>query len=320
VKDFDGDLMRRSLRMAREEADEEGAARRKARFEASIAKMETDPAERARIDSIAAAVGIADKADNSGPVAPRKVPTSGLARIMKHGLRRPCWTPKQRKLATRVGDFPTWLGGGGDTGLLAQMPEERARFGQSATTKVPAPAGTTKQKLGKRGRRLGQLLAIVIAAVIGLAGVVTAQLLSQGQPPSASVVTVLMAEEAAAAVAHRPADAIRLYVSTAFVRDAACLTLSQSHTWYGRDQILQRYQQLGAFSWLKHLNAEVSFTPDNAQATSATATAQTAGFIEPSPTSPTGQYIHGNEVWTFIRVNGKWLISSFIYNVCLAPG
>jgi len=125
-----------------------------------------------------------------------------------------------------------------------------------------------------------------------------------------------MAEEAAASLAHRPADAIRLYVSTAFVRDDACLTHSQSQTWSGRNQILERYQHLPGFSSLEHLNAEVTFTPDNAQATSATATAQTAGFIEPSSTSPAGQAIHGNEVWTFIRVKGKWLIDSFIYNVC----
>jgi len=130
-----------------------------------------------------------------------------------------------------------------------------------------------------------------------------------------------MADEAAASVAHRPADAIRLYVSTAFMRDDACGKPSQSQTWYGRAQILQRYQHLGAFSWLKHSNAEVSFTPDTAQATSATARAQTAGFLKPSPTLPAGEEIHGNEVWTFNRVNGKWLISSFIYNTaCLAPG
>jgi hypothetical protein len=140
-------------------------------------------------------------------------------------------------------------------------------------------------------------------------------------PPSASVVTVLMADEAAASVAHRPADAIGLYVSTAFVRDDACGKPSQSTTWYGRAKILQRYQQLGAFKWLQHQNAEVSFTPDTAQATSATARAQTAGFLKPSSTLPAGLELHGNEVWTFIRVNGKWLISSFIYNTaCLVPG
>lgn len=140
-------------------------------------------------------------------------------------------------------------------------------------------------------------------------------------PPSASVVTTLITKEAAAAVAGRPADAIVLYAPTAFVSDAACLTHGQSRTWSGRDQILQRYLHLGAFSWLRHVDPEVTFTPNNALATSATATAQTAGFIKPSATLPTGLYIHGNERWTFIRVAGQWLIKSFTYNVCFpAPG
>jgi len=213
----------------------------------------------------------------------------------------------------------------------------------------------------RRERRLGGPQAIVIAAVITavigpLAVVVITHLLAQGPskpgptqtptpaptnsarpganrpssppnsasptgPPSASVVTVLMTEEAAASLEHRPADAVRLYVPTAFVRDDACGKPNQSTTWYGQAQILQRYQQLGAFKWLQHQNAEVSFTPDNAQAASATATAQTAGFLEPSSTLPAGLELHGNERWTFIRVNGKWLISSFIYNTaCLAQG
>jgi hypothetical protein len=215
-------------------------------------------------------------------------------------------------------------------------------------------------ELGTRKRKHGKLkgpLAIVIAAVIGLIaaliGVLVPHLWSTPEsaqtptptptksatptthptptptkstppptgPPSASVVTVLMTEEAAAAVAHRPADAIRLYVPTAFVRDDACGKPNQSTTWSGQHGILQRYQQLGAFSWLRHQNAEVSFTPDNAQAASATATAQTAGFLKPSSTLPAGLDLHGNERWTFIRVNGKWLISSFVYNTaCLAPG
>jgi len=214
--------------------------------------------------------------------------------------------------------------------------------------------------MGKRGKRGGPLiaaiigaLAVIIAAIIGLIGVLinrspptpgTAQISAPAPtnsatpsthppsspptsapsptgPPPTSVVTVLMADEATASLKHRPADAVRLYVSTAFVRDDACGKPNQSTTWYGQHRILQRYQQLGAFSWLQHQNAEVSFTPDNAQAASATATAETAGFLEPSATLPAGLDLHGNEVWTFIRVNGKWLIRSFIYNTaCLEPG
>ncbi len=212
-----------------------------------------------------------------------------------------------------------------------------------------AELGTRKRKR----RKLKGPLAIVIAAVIGLIGVLvphpwstpgsaqtptptptksatptthptptpTHSARPPTGPPPASVVTVLMAEEATASLEHRPADAIRLYVSTAFVRDDACGKPDQSTTWSGQHQILQRYQQLGAFSWLRHQNAEVSFTPANAQAASATATAQTAGFLKPSPTLPAGLELHGNERWTFIQVNGKWLISSFVYNTaCLAPG
>jgi hypothetical protein len=70
VNHIDVDLVRRSLATAGEEADEKETARRKARFEASIAALEADPEERARIDSIAASVGLepaesSDDADNA---------------------------------------------------------------------------------------------------------------------------------------------------------------------------------------------------------------------------------------------------------------
>ena len=45
VNDFDGDLVRRSLATAGEEADGRGAVRRKARFEASTAKLSRGRAE-----------------------------------------------------------------------------------------------------------------------------------------------------------------------------------------------------------------------------------------------------------------------------------
>jgi hypothetical protein len=139
--------------------------------------------------------------------------------------------------------------------------------------------------------------------------------------PHASVVTVLMAQEATAATAAHAADAIRLYAATAFVRNAGCLTADgSSYTWQGLDQILQRYIQLPQFASLRHVDAQVRFIPDNERATKATATAQTVGFIKPSPSFPEGQSIHGNEAWTFICVNRKWLISSFTYNECVPPG
>jgi chromate transport protein ChrA len=131
VNDFDGDLIRRSLATAGEEADEKGAAQRKSRFEASIAKMETDPAERDRIDSIAAAAGIPDRVGNAGPSTAYRMAAGGITRILKHRPGRRHQPPKLQRRATRVGDFLAWLGGG-DTALLAKIPGERTRFGQMA--------------------------------------------------------------------------------------------------------------------------------------------------------------------------------------------
>src|SRR4051812_31450641 len=59
------DLVKRSLATPGEEANESGAARRKARLMASISSLKTNPAERARIESIAVDVGIADRAGNA---------------------------------------------------------------------------------------------------------------------------------------------------------------------------------------------------------------------------------------------------------------
>lgn len=65
MNEFYGDVVRRSLASAGEGTDKEGAARRQARFEASIAELEKDPGVRDRIDGIAAAVGIVDQAEAS---------------------------------------------------------------------------------------------------------------------------------------------------------------------------------------------------------------------------------------------------------------
>lgn len=89
-----------------------------------------------------------------------------------------------------------------------------------------------------------------------------------------------------------------------------------SQTWRGLGQIRARYHALARFTWLRHFDAEVEWMPDNSRATRAIVRAQTAGVIAPSAGSPKAQYIHGDEVWAFARLGGKWLITSFTYNVC----
>jgi len=135
-------------------------------------------------------------------------------------------------------------------------------------------------------------------------------------PPPDSVVTVLMNEDVVAATTKNLAIVLQIYAPDAFVKDAACQSPGQSTTWRGLGPIKARYRALPGFASLGHEFAQVRFTPDTSRAATATATAQTVGFIKPSATSPTGQYIHGDEVWTFARTGGRWLITSFTYNVC----
>lgn len=139
---------------------------------------------------------------------------------------------------------------------------------------------------------------------------------SVGPPPPASVVTVQMMKEAAAARARKPADVIGLYARNAVIRDAACGIGERPQTWRGLGQILQRYLTLPAFSSLRHVDVHVTFTPDSALATSATATARTAGITAPSARFPHGIKLGGTESWVFINANGIWLIRSFAYDLC----
>lgn len=163
--------------------------------------------------------------------------------------------------------------------------------------------------------------AVVIALTIGLLGTpaqrpTRSPTASPSHPPPPSVVTVLMTEEGAATTTRNLAIVGRIYAPGAFVRDAACRSPGHSVTWRGLVQIRARYRALASFAFLRHEFPRVHFIPDNSRAVRATATAQTAGRIRPSRTSPAGRYMRGGEVWTFARISGRWLVTSFTYDVC----
>lgn len=159
-----------------------------------------------------------------------------------------------------------------------------------------------------------------IRGVLGRSGIVMVSVKQPaGPPPSPSAVTSLMSKEATDAETHNTAAALSLYASTAFVKDAACLTHGSSTTWRGLKAIKARYKGLPAFSALQHKFPQVQFMPPDSLARTARATAQTVGILAPSATSPLPQYVRGNELWTFALINGKWLITSFTYNVCYSP-
>lgn len=136
------------------------------------------------------------------------------------------------------------------------------------------------------------------------------------RPPPPSTVTQLVIEEARAATTHDIGLVAKIYAPRALIENASCDLPSSQQSWSGLASIEARYQNLGGFSGLRHAHARVTFTPDSGRARRATATAQTVGFFQPAGPASTLVPLHGYEVWTFARVNGRWLVTSFIYDLC----
>ena len=148
----------------------------------------------------------------------------------------------------------------------------------------------------------------IVGALVGLAIPWAAHQLF-GPPPD-RIVLRIMDQEVQFAKNHRGDQAVKLYAPNAVVVDAGCQTPGVGTVYRGADAIRQRYEALPSFANLSHVNAQISWIPSNNSATRATATAETVGVI--SPATP----IRGYEQWEFALFAGKWLITSFTYNLC----
>jgi hypothetical protein len=137
-------------------------------------------------------------------------------------------------------------------------------------------------------------------------------------PPGTATVTELMDAEAAAATTHDLAQVSRIYARDASVTDAGCQTPGAAQTWKGLAAIDARYTALPSFSSLLHVGAQVRWVPDDWRAGRADVMAQTIGVITPPASSQKPQSIVGNEQWIFARENGRWVITSFTYNLCIS--
>lgn len=182
------------------------------------------------------------------------------------------------------------------------------------TQKPPPPRRPVIPK-GLRKLLKHPLFAVAVGVILGLFlpllyGIIV-------NPPPASTLTDLMNQESLAAKMHNTSVVSRIYASDAVVTDAGCQTPGASTSWKGAVQIMSRYNALAAFSSLEHVNVHVNWEPDFEWATKADATSETVGVIVPSGGSQQSQFIVGHEQWTFAHENGQWVITSFIYNLCL---
>jgi hypothetical protein len=126
-----------------------------------------------------------------------------------------------------------------------------------------------------------------------------------------------MDEEVTAGVTHDVDLVNRIYTPDAVVTDAACQTPGVSQTWKGHAQIDGRYRSLPKFLWLQHVFAQVTWDPNDSDASAAYVTADTIGVLSPAASPGKSQSIVGHELWVFARVNAQWQITSFTYNLCL---
>ena len=137
-------------------------------------------------------------------------------------------------------------------------------------------------------------------------------------PPGISTLTHLMDEEATGSKDHQLNIVLPIYASGAVVTDAGCQTRGAGQTWQGYGEITARYSALPKILSLHHIFAAVSWEPANSGAEKATVTSATIGVIEVWPSPTQTESITGHELWTFALVNGKWLVTSFTYNLCLS--
>jgi len=150
----------------------------------------------------------------------------------------------------------------------------------------------------------------VVGVVVGLAIPWAAHKLSASEPPPDSIVLQIMDKEIQFAKDHRGVQALELYAPNAVVVDAGCQNPGTGFVWQGADSIRRRYETLPSFASLSHANVHVSWIPPDNSANRATVTAETVGVI--LPRTP----IRGHEQWGFKLINGRWLITSFFYNLC----
>lgn len=112
--------------------------------------------------------------------------------------------------------------------------------------------------------------------------------------------------EADLAAAGKINEVVQLYDDNAYVRDAGSGSI-----WEGKERITDRYKKLPKFNYLKHDAIEITLSSDGNYAR---AIADTIGEY----------YLNGSNVeiasnqgerWAFKKIDRRWLITGFNYNI-----
>ena len=125
-------------------------------------------------------------------------------------------------------------------------------------------------------------------------------------------ITAIINLEAQAVVDRDFGAILAKYDTDAVVKDVGGGQVSNQNTWIGKERIASRYFNLARFNHLKHLGTVVTM---DELGNYAQASAGTEGQYEDTSGKVYNIYSVTGERWTFKKVNGDWLITSFCYNV-----
>lgn len=148
--------------------------------------------------------------------------------------------------------------------------------------------------------------AVVAAIVSGIILPVIQALMSPERP-----IRDLIEQEAKLVLEGKIDEVISLFDEDAFVRDAAGGNKDRETIWSGKDAIIERYRNLPKFVYLKHEAIEITISSDR---TYARAIADTIGVYRINDTDVEITSNRG-ERWTFKKINGRWKITGFTYNL-----
>ena len=166
----------------------------------------------------------------------------------------------------------------------------------------------------------GSLVTAVVAVVALILAIGADAQLSPGKIAEIrSEVEALINMEATAALTNDVDTAVSLFAPDAKVRDAlgemANVLADPSQdptTWIGTDAIRERYTNLPVFEELVHTDISVIVDPAGI---SAWAEASTSGIIENENGTKTGISSILGEKWTFEKLDGRWLVKTWSYNL-----
>lgn len=118
-------------------------------------------------------------------------------------------------------------------------------------------------------------------------------------------------QEATLVLQGKIEEAVSLYAEDAYIRDAAGGDTGLEIWWKGQQEIADRYSKLPQFKYLKHDAIEITISSDKKYAR---AIADTIGEYVIDGKNVRISSNRG-ERWTLEKVDGRWKITSFTYNL-----